>query len=635
MRKITLIALFSFITFQSTAQVLLSENFDTALNWTIAHPTGTSALAGWSRVTTGTNPDCIPFAGDGMARFNSYNITAGNAYSITSPAIPFSGLNYRVKFKMFRDNTYSTDADKIRIYLNTTAAVGGNLIGTVNRSSSLTPVETENGWHSYSFNLPAGISGTKYLSFLGTSAYGNNMFIDEVSVVEVPTNDGEMTAVNFSPVIATIGNNPITGLIKNNGGNDITSIDLNWQVDGGTTYTQSLTGLAIIPGQSYNFNHSDQWNAMAGFHTLRVWLSNTNGNDSDLSNNEIIKSIYVVNELFSKTVVYEEATGTWCQWCPRGLVGLKDMLHNHPDGSFIGIAVHNNDPMVVAAYNSAIGGYISGYPSGTLNRIPVEVDPGLSSIEPAYQAELTRVPLGKITVPDVSWNSTTRQISFEVNSQFALDIAAANYNVAAVIVENGVHGTASGYNQANAYSGSANPLMDWEGVNWNNLPASVPAATMVYNHVGRALLGGFTGVASSVPSAVSYNTLYPYSFTYTLPTTQNENNIEVVAILIDNASGQIVNADNFDLGAKITLATTNFNSKNKISIFPNPSTGILNVNTQNTVEISITDLLGKVMFHSNKITNQTPIDLSGFQKGVYLAKIVGDNTISTEKIILN
>jgi hypothetical protein len=635
MKKITLFFALFFISLQSNSQIIYSENFDTALNWTVLHPTGTSTLAGWSRVTAGTNPTITPAAGAGMARFNSYDVTAGNAYSLTSPAITFSGANYRVKLKMYRDNGYTTDADRIRIYLNSVASsVGGTLLGTINRSISLSPAVSENGWYTYYFDFAPGVTGDKYISILGTSAYGNNVFIDEVSVIVTPTNEAEMATLNFAPVIATIGNNAVGGSIKNVGGNQINSVDINWQVDGGATYTQALTGLTIAPGATYNYNHSDQWNAVTGLHTLRVWLSNTNGGDTDTTNNEIVKSIYVVNEIFPKTVVYEEATGGWCQFCPRGHVGLKDMEHNHPGGSFIGIAVHNQDPMALAAYDTAIGAFIGGYPSGTINRNNSETDPGLSSLEPAYQEELAKTPLGKIAIPDANWDPTTRQITFDATAQFAVDIPNANYNMAAIIVENDVTGTATAYRQVNAYSGSANVLVDWEGVNWNTLPNPVPAATMVYDHVGRALLGGFNGVAGSVPTSVSYNAPYSYSFTHTLPVLQDETQIEIVAILIDNVTGQIVNADSFDLGAKILLANNSF-TKGKFQIFPNPTTGQLNLNTEQEVSVSIIDVLGKVVFSKDKVTKESGIDLSSLTKGIYLAKINGDNINFTEKIILN
>jgi hypothetical protein len=320
----------------------------------------------------------------------------------------------------------------------------------------------------------------------------------------------------------------------------------------------------------------------------------------------------------------------------RGHAGLKDMLHNHQDDSFIGIAVHNGDPMVVTAYDAATATFISGYPSGIMNRVHKDVDAGISAIEDAYAIEITRVPVAKIDIQNQVWNPATREISFDAVSTFALDMSNSNFNISGVIVENGVTGTATGYNQANYYvPGAATAagidLIDWEGINWKNLPNPIPAASMVYNHVGRALLGGFDGFAGSVPTTVVYNTPYSYNMTYTLPTTQDENNTELVVFVLDNVTGQIVNARMMPLNTQLS---TNQFAKNDINLYPNPSTGIVHFDTPNAVSIAIVDVLGKTVFTAQNVTKETNVDLSNLQKGVYFAKINGESGSFSKKIIL-
>ena len=635
MKKIIFLIAAMLFSFQSNAQILASQNFDTALGWTSTTVTNDSGatVAAWTRKVTGTTPTCTPFAGAGMARFNSYNIPAPGSGRLTSPAITFAGANYRVKFKMYRDDGYSTLADNVKVYYNTTATAGGTLLGTVNRSKSLAPVAESNGWYGYAFNVPAGTTGTGYISFLGTSAYGNNIFIDEVVIDVLPSDEVEMASLVINPAI-TVSTVPVVGSIKNNGANDINSVDIKWQIDTEPEHSQSLTGLAVASGQTYDFTHADQWSATSGVHSLKVWVTNINGGavDNDTSNDQLIKSVNVVNEIFPRTVVYEEGTGTWCGWCIRGHIGLKDMEHNHSKDEFIGIAVHNGDPMVVSAYDSAIAGFIGGYPSGVMNRVPGEVDPSITTLEASFQSELSRVPLAKVNIPTQSWNPTTRQITFDVESIFALDMPNSNYKFASVIVENGVTGTASGYNQANYYNSNGIDIFDWEGINWRNLGNPIPAASMVYNHVGRTLLGGFSGFAGSVPTAVTYNVPYSYSFTHTLPATQNAENISIVALLLDGSNGQIVNAKEVDLDT--TLATNNF-SKASVSVYPNPSNGSLRIRTENTVSVQLVDVLGKVVFVSKNVNNNTVLDISSLNKGIYLAKITGENINHTEKVILN
>lgn len=630
MKQITFFFAFLLLALQSEAQVVYSNNFDANLGGTVAHPTGTSTNAGWTRVTTGTTPTCTPFSGTGMARFNSYNININNAYSLTFPEITFASANYRVKFNMYRDGGYAAEADNVKVYYKTTLADTGVLLGTVNRSKSLAPVVDNEGWYEYGLDIPGTISGTGYIMLLGTSFYGNNTFVDNLSVEQIPSMDAQMSSLDISSY-AVNGPITITGKIKNLGLNAITSVDITWQVDGGTMNTQSLTGLNIAGGETYTFTHNTIWNATPGQHTVSISISNTNEVDLNDQNDELDKTVFIVNEIFPRTVVYEEGTGTWCGWCVRGHIGLKDMAHNHSKDEFIGIAVHNGDPMVVSAYDTAMAGFIGGYPSGVMNRVPSEVDPDISTLEASFQSELLRVPLAKVNIPTQSWNAVTRQISFDVESTFALNMENAYYKVAAVIIENGVVGTGSGYNQANYYNSNGIDIFDWEGINWRNLGNPIPAASMVYNHVGRALVGGYSGVNGSVPSSVVYNTPYIYNLTHTLPATQNAENIEIVALLLDGATGQIVNAKEVEL--ETNLATNNF-TKSSVSIYPNPSNGTLRVKSDSIVSVELVDVLGKVVYSIKNANNDTVLDLSSLNKGLYLAKITGENSNFTEKVIL-
>ena len=193
MKKITLLFALVVFSFSSNAQVLLAEGFDTALTWSTARVSGTSTTTGWTRQTVGSAPSCNPYVGNGMARFYSYNIAVGNAYRLTSPSINFAGASYRIKFHMYRDGGYPNDADDIKVYHHTVLAspTAGTLLGTVNRSMTLAPVVNAEGWYAYSFDLPAGVSGAGHMSFVATSQYGNNIFVDNVSIVQIQADDAD------------------------------------------------------------------------------------------------------------------------------------------------------------------------------------------------------------------------------------------------------------------------------------------------------------------------------------------------------------------------------------------------------------------------------------------------------------
>ena len=255
MKKSTLIIALFFLFFQGKAQTLLTENFDTSLSWTAFHTEGPSTNPGWTNETTGFNPTCEPFSGAGMAQFNSYSINTGNSYDLTSPAIAFTGGDYRVKFKMYRDDAYLTNVDKIDVYYNTTqTSVGGTLLGTIFRSKDLAPSESSNGWYSYWFTLPANVTGDGYISFLASSDYGTNIFIDQVEVEVLPS-CLEPSAL----VTSNITSSSVDVSWTENGNSSSWSIEYGptgFTPGTGTTviaYVYPFTITGLLPATSYDF----------------------------------------------------------------------------------------------------------------------------------------------------------------------------------------------------------------------------------------------------------------------------------------------------------------------------------------------------------------------------------------------
>jgi hypothetical protein len=99
--------------------------------------------------------------------------------------------------------------------------------------------------------------------------------------------------------------------------------------------------------------------------------------------------------------------------------------------------------------------------------------------------------------------------------------------------------------------------------------------------------------------------------------------------------GEFGASDARSFGVANPLNTSEF-TRNSISIFPNPSNGIITINTENTLNLTISDITGKVIFSKNNVTNNETINLSNLQTGVYLAKMVTETGVEeTKKIILN
>ncbi len=164
----------------------------------------------FERVTNGGSPTCSPQTGSGMLRYNSYSASSGNAAFLSSPRINCSNIvnySYSFSFWMYRDTGYSSYADKMEVYLNTTQNLSGSptLLGTINRYIGMAPTVASAGWYQYSYNLSLPAGGYYYIVLKAISAYGNNMFVDSFSFTRSITSPSP--AINPSPANAASGIN--------------------------------------------------------------------------------------------------------------------------------------------------------------------------------------------------------------------------------------------------------------------------------------------------------------------------------------------------------------------------------------------------------------------------------------------
>ncbi|MXN91448.1 T9SS type A sorting domain-containing protein [Flavobacterium sp. Sd200] len=72
----------------------------------------------------------------------------------------------------------------------------------------------------------------------------------------------------------------------------------------------------------------------------------------------------------------------------------------------------------------------------------------------------------------------------------------------------------------------------------------------------------------------------------------------------------------------------------QFTAYPNPTKGILNFSTAETVDVTIVDVTGKTVYTAKGINDGDSINLSSLQKGMYIAQIKGVTSQKTEKIII-
>lgn len=243
---------------------------------------------------------------------------------------------------------------------------------------------------------------------------------------------------------------------------------------------------------------------------------------------------------FKRNMVVEEYTGTWCGWCPRGITGLHNMLAAHPDGSFIPVAVHFDDEMAMDYGASA-----SGFPSSDINRMAeyADTDPDEEYLAEIYDAVTSMPAFAMVEV--ASAKDGEGKVKVTTSSRFSLPSAGGEYGVAIVITENEV----GPYVQHNYYPQFADvDDMALPG-DWVNLPEEV---SIKFNDVAR-YINAYEG-EPVYPAGVTTDEVYSNDFVVSVPEGVNVDNCNVVALIVNKATGVIENGAFAKIGSSAVTA---------------------------------------------------------------------------------
>ena len=477
---------------------------------------------------------------------------------------------------------------------------------------------------------------------------GDEYYIDDVCYnyipATLPTNNGQIS--NISTITGLVSQTRYPSVeIRNFGIDPIYSCDVTFDYNG-IQITENLTnistGFGLLSLNSMQVDFSNSITLVAGTNIGIATISNVNGApvDDDPSDDIMTNQITAITPAAGKLVIGEEATGTWCQWCPRGAVALNWMDHDY-EGYWQGIAVHNGDPMADSIYDNGIAPYIGGYPKGLVDR-GSEIDP--SAFKQDFLQRIVIPPSGIIT-NGAELNGNTLKVSLTVDFQTAV---SGNYKLACVIVEDSVTyglaspGSITDWYQANAYSGGASgSLIDIDGTDWANMPSNVPASSMIYRHVGRSIAPSFTGEPLSETS-YSVGDEETICYEFTLDPSWDQSQIHIIGMLIDpnngidNASTESITAAAVigysDCGGQTSIGTE-LNGPDRINIYPNPTTDNIYIsNLTEATTLKMYDINGKLVLE-NKVSDKEYVNISHLSKGMYQIKFEGKDWSETRKLI--
>lgn len=376
---------------------------------------------------------------------------------------------------------------------------------------------------------PDGAWVAKNGSWSDYSAKGwGSLAVEAIVEGSLPTHNMTFIDVQSRQKFVEIGKGiPVSGTIRNMAASVADHPVVRYSINDGAVEGSYTVPAVLDYHDSYDFAFDIPTDAIDEEQTADVELTLCwgDGTPDDAPDDNVAHLAFeLVRELYYRTMVVEEGTGAWCGWCVYGIVGLREMKKKYGD-RFIGIAIHNGDFYVVPAYDSWIAKYIpSGYPGCVVNRVGGEQLPRFDELQRLYSL-MDPIADAGVKVRAMYDGSKVRM---ESETRFFVNHSSSDYRIVFVVTENQLPIV-----QTNYYAGNARgPMGGFENM---DSPCKIDV-----DDVARGIYPSTTGTKGSIPAKVEKGKTYGYAITTDLPKYRDAYNLEIIALLIDGKTGEVI-----------------------------------------------------------------------------------------------
>lgn len=412
--------------------------------------------------------------------------------------------------------------------------------------------------------------------FVNTTSMGEWLTDSEVKLmmnvlVECDAKDNSVKADDFGTAYTVLGTQGEVGVrLTNTGGNAVRTIAYTVTTDG--KVSEERTAGVNLP----NMTSSDFYSLVLDAdetttpHAKTITITKVNGQPNNAADPTADGTLITVTHKPTYRPVIEEFTGTWCGWCPYGIAGMKSAHKKYGDKVVL-IAAHASDIMAIDDY-SPILSLVSNYPSAFFNR-EMSFYPNSSNMSILIDQSLHRTTVADIDTK-AYWDSEDQKgINLYTTTTFVYDSNEANYGIAYVLLANGLTGTTASWAQSNNLSGQSGS--DTEMLEWYTSGSKVTG--LKYDHVAIGAWGIKEGLAESLAPQITAGKEHKFAYTLSIEgnsLVQDKSQLSVVTLLIDNATGIIMNA------TQTKIEAPEANSINSITSSPNQPVKYYNLQGQ-------------------------------------------------------
>ncbi|MBD5312440.1 MAG: hypothetical protein HDS13_09860 [Bacteroides sp.] len=372
--------------------------------------------------------------------------------------------------------------------------------------------------------------------------------------VNLETPDYENAAgISDMPLVRAMIGEPFTQsvVIANHGTQPINSIDYSYIIED-KTGDGSIVLDVPVPAQ-YNSKGTVEIPMPAvgsqGQVDFTITVTKVNGIDNpDLtaSANGIVNVLSVVP---IHRAVMEEYTGTWCGFCVRGFAAMEALNDLYPQ-DFIALAYHNKDPMaIMSSYPNSFDGFPYSFIDRTIGCDPYFGTSGSNfGIQKVWLTRCESLAPAAVNVTADWDNDDTIKVSAVTTF---IEVPQSAYALAYYLVEDDMHGDSKNWLQSNYYANGSNGSADKfipemrqfvEGESYVAGLKFDDVVVMTSNM--RGIEGSLDGVEMDVPfeHEYSFEAISEALNVYGNPVVQDKSKLRAVVLLLDTATGQIVNA---------------------------------------------------------------------------------------------
>jgi hypothetical protein len=487
-----------------------------------------------------------------------------------------------------------------------------------------------NGTAASKISMGIQIDGSTAVKVSGTPAYAMKSVNDATTADNVfysfipgsqPADEAGIVSVTMANYIS-VNNAPfdITFNVQNGGSNAITSLDVEYTVDGGTAVSGKITGLNIASGASGTAVHPTKWSGTVGSHTIAVKIVKVNGSDdTKVGNNNASKSLMVFDKAVDRKILNEVFTSSTCPPCTPGNINYNKVIDGRTKHSTIKYQAYfpgTGDPYCTQEVRDRMTYY-------NVNSVPrMEIDGGwdnnansfTTALYDEYQSKPSFIEItGSVSL---TWKNT---ITLDVNVNPLLDNASNNLKLHAVIVE--------GVTYANKKS---NGETQFESVMKKMMTGSVGQVltplkkdTKVTKKIAYTFNGGYR-LSLDGTTAQHINHLSENSV-------ESWNDLSVVVFVQDATTKEILQSETFPIALVGTEAV-----EQNLNLYPNPANNLFVVEAKEmgNATVVVTDLQGKVVFNGNMTSGALSMNVADWSAGVYMVSVNGNNKNLNSKMVV-